>query len=227
MILDLPVDVQSILDDKISPHDIVETREHLSAQGRTMKYTWPAKPYRDPELHIIRCRGCLNYFDWHEMHLAGSGQRRNTCPDCYSKVYIHQSSDGLSSKDRQRMLGKELYGGDHWAYMILSRGARTDEAGNRSVATEMYFGSTSNIVSRLYQHQTESSNSGVREIFQNIGDSIQWGHIVKSVSFQVFPFDSIQKAKDKERDLYDYWKSKESDTKQAFSRFIVLNRHRP
>lgn len=227
MILAFPISVQDILDGKISPEDILETKEHISSQGGRMNYKWCAETYRDTDLQIIRCRGCQEYYDWHEMHLEGRGRYRNTCPDCYAKVYAKTATDGLSSKERQQLLGKELYGGENWAYMILSRGSVLNKPNEKHIITYYYFGSTENIISRLYQHQTHSSNPGVRDMFEMMESTAQWGYLSSVVTFQVWGFDTLDEAKAKEQSLYDFWKNKELESNNTPHQIIVQNKVRP
>ena len=240
--LTLPIHVSDILSGKITKEEIIETREELSKLGKSMKYVWPFKPLRNEVLQIIRCRGCGGYFNWTEMHLEGRNRYRNTCPTCYAKVYAKGSSDGLSSTERQVRQGTELYGGKYWAYMILTResseidksricpadtkicfGSKIDESHMRHADTKMYFGSTSNIISRLLEHSNKSSNPPQRLLFEEIEKTMRYNYLTKSTTFQVFPFDTFEEAREKEKSLYRYWKKKELETKDRFIRYIVLN----
>ena len=156
--LTLPIKMSDIRKGIITDSELQETRDILTSQGKGMKYEFEYEPHKVYGVGF-RCVICSDYFFWHQGRKRGSQKKgetvhdvRNQCRSCYPYYFHGRKSDSTQS-EKQIQLAKELIGGNFWSYVIIFY----DENG----ALCLYFGATSNIISRAVQHAVNSSNPKV------------------------------------------------------------------
>ena len=206
----IPIRFTDLLEGKITPQQVWETKSALEKQGERIQYAFD---YDTQKVwgEYVRCRGCGNVFEWNEMIRRGGkeGDRRNQCRDCYAYYWYFTQADKYKSlgrhtaKERQRQLAHDLYGGRYWSYML--------ETPHKTGKLLLYFGATDNMISRKREHFMLSSNPETRDLFDD-KKSLRLKDLfvfVRPITFNVWAHDTIEEAYRHERKRWEFWLQRE------------------
>ena len=204
--LAIPISFSDMIAGIVTADEVYQTKKALEVQGLRLKYKYD---YDSLTLNgNRRCRGCGHFYPLtHDFfNMRGNNELRTSCRDCYrlysffkqGQLYVPENT---TCKDRAISLGIMLFGGKgFWTYQI--------EFITKELNRLVYVGFTTNIISRRSQHECYSSNPKVRQLLFERSEPLfapSWNSAI-SVYFQVFSWNTEERARYHERELYDRYR---------------------